>query len=257
MRTLLTILLLCAVSVHGQLIIQGARTPSAGFPGYGVQDKNCVGSWSFEDGSTKDYTTYTPHPGTLTNGATITSNGLHLSGSSTQFMSTAFVINPVSNNFSFICWARLHTRVGSVAFVNQVILQQEDNGGDLGRTWLGRLDNNTGAVTNSVWTALGLVTDSSGYPTPVAVFSSLDTWVHLAMTVNITNLTIYANGVSVLATNKASSQSCGGKLRFGAHKAPTTANSSWDGDILQPRMYTNTLTSSDILRDYENTKPLH
>ncbi len=107
--------------------------------------------------------------------------------------------------------------------------------------------NNGSTLSGGVGVSFSLVT-SSNFPTSV--------WVHVVMTFDDDNNTmrLYINGVEV-SENTGVTQSYISEIeRIGAHFSGGNPVSFWDGKISQVRVYEESLTDTEVLNNYNNTK---
>lgn len=107
--------------------------------------------------------------------------------------------------------------------------------------------NNGATLSAGVGGSYSLVTSAS-FPTGV--------WKHVVQTFDDTTNTmrLYINGVQV-SQNLSVTQSYVSEIeRVGAHYSGSSPVSFWDGKIAQVRIYSEALSATDVLANYDNTK---
>ncbi len=151
------------------------------------------------------------------------------STSSAYVVTASSPLNPSATDFTATAW------VNSNSAATQTILGQE-NGSGTGQAWLsissGKL---TTSITGSVLTA--------------ATTMSTNTWYFVALTKSGSNITLYVNGSSDLATT-GTTISMSGSLRFGTNKS---SGNQLSGQLDDVRVYSRQLSGTEVTALYSNT----
>ncbi|MGH9339263.1 MAG: LamG domain-containing protein, partial [Acidobacteriota bacterium] len=150
------------------------------------------------------------------------SNGALSFDGTNDSVNLPFVLNPSATNFTAAGWIKTDTTA------KQIILQQLDGSGT-GRAWL--------YLNNSF-----LKTHIGGSATASSNTLSTNTWYHIVVVKNGTNIKLYVNGVERASTTRTAESSTGA-MKVGASKFST----EWfNGTIDQLRIYDSALSAADI-----------
>jgi len=142
------------------------------------------------------------------------------------------VINPGTDSFSAVAWIYLDSKLG---LSSQIILQQNDEEGDLGRAWLYR-DASDDTLRSSI---------GNGSTVGNAVFSNTDQWHHIGVTYDGQTVRLYADGQEC-GSSVRTAESCNGNLLIGRHKSNDPNYAYWDGLIDELQIYKRVLSKDEI-----------
>lgn len=164
-----------------------------------------------------------------------TGQALRFNGSS-SYVTTPFILNPSTTNFSVFMWLRFSVAPPAV---NQTVLVQQDGVGN-GRVWIrvttgGNFQNSLGNV------------DLNSNSTP---FTKSNTWHHVGVVMNGTSRKLYIDGILDTSDTVTPESSTGG-LQMGVNTSLTTF---LNGSIDDVRVYNKALNYQEVNALYNATK---